>query len=462
MNRRTQTSIKIHLMGIAVTLLLLACGGGEGTSGEGSSLAVTTPVSPVSVQALEPESSSPVAEVNIAPVASISATPSSGQTSLQVNFIAADASSNSTAIVSYSWDFGDGNTASGENVTHSYDIANTYTARLTLTDANGETDSSTRQIYVFGSSVDNSQAIVPNSVYFYDDFNYRVQRSGDSLSQFQAHGWSGGKAENLPAGSGKGYIYTTSSIPGYSGPFPGKDSTRVLALEGRPSSFGIQTDFYLQFGGDFDDQIPADVWFQYWMYNNYYDDPTDQNDQMSRFGPHPKFIYPTKGGYPSNNGLWILYSSNNSKAPYSNDLGQNSSEFYFYLADMEDISYLQTNGSSSWKIGQTDISDHIVPNRWTLVKIHIDTSTVNPRYEQWMKPMGGQWLKVAEQIQGQTPNLNWQIEPQNVGGHRSFRMPTTQNPCRFAGDPNLSCDSWMYLDDFTIATSEDTLPVYPY
>ena len=457
MSRAGEITIKMHGLGIAAALILAACGGGDNTSGEGNSLAVSTPISPISVLTFEPEQASTAAAVT-GPVASISATPISGQISLQVNFSAADVSRNSAAIVRYDWDFGDGNTASGANVMHSYDSPNTYIATLMLTDANGQTATSSRQINVFGNTVDNSQAVVPDGVYFFDGFDYSVQRSADAISSFQNHGWSGAKAENL-TGSGKGYLYTTSRIPGYSGPFPGRDSTRVLAIEGRPSSFNMQTDFYLQFGGDFDNQVPADVWFQYWMYTNYYDDPADQEDQLSRFGRHPKLIYPTKDGYPSNNGLWILYASNNSKEPFSDELGQDSTDFYMYLADLEDIRYLRADGSSNWKIGQTDLNDRLIPNRWTLVKIHIDTSTVNPKYEQWLKPIGGQWRKVAEWIQGQTPNLDWQIALSDIGGHRSFRMPTTANVC---SDPSKTCDFWMYLDDFTIATSEDTLPVYPY
>jgi len=290
-----------------------------------------------------------------------------------------------------------------------------------------------------------------------DNFEYVVNRDSDNKASFIAHGWSGAKAENLNH-KGKGYIYTTDKIPGYSGKFPGKNSSRVLALEGRPSTFGFQTDFYLQFGGDYDNQVPANVWFQYWVYINDYDDPSDQNDQMSRFGPHPKFIYPTKRGYPSKNGLWLLYSSNNSKEPYSNDLGANASEFYMYLADQENIRYRRRNGKTNWKIGQTNLDDHFIPNRWTLVKIHIDTSTTKPMFEQWIKPMGEQWLKLTEHIQGQTPNLEWHIPANDVGGHRSFRMPTTLNTCR--PKANLGCDSWMYLDDFTISTSEAALPTY--
>jgi PKD repeat protein len=39
--------------------------------------------------------------------------------------------------VGWSWDFGDGETASGEVVTHTYDKAGTYTLELTVTDSAG-------------------------------------------------------------------------------------------------------------------------------------------------------------------------------------------------------------------------------------------------------------------------------------------------------------------------------------
>lgn len=437
-------------------LALAACGGGGSSNGQGNSLAVSTPVSPAAALTYESASSS---TSDTGPLASISASPNSGQASLQVHFAAADVSLNGATIIRYEWDFGDGNTASGADVRYSYDIANSYRVKLTLTDSNGQTGSASRQIYVSDSVLDNSQAIVPNAVYFFDDFDYRVRRSGDGISLFQNHGWNSAKAENLTA-SGNGYLYTTRQIPGYSGAFPGKDSISVLAIEARPSGVNSQTDFYLQFGGDYDNQLPADVWFQYWIYTNYYNDPSDQNDQMSHFGPNQKFIYPSNDSFTGSKSLWSLYSSNNSEAPYANDLGLNSSEYYMYLADSDAIRYLGSDGTDRGKIGQTDLNDHIVPNRWTLVKIHIDTSTVNPKYEQWLKPLGGQWLKVAHYIQGQTANLNWHIIPEDVGGHRAFRLFGPQNTCR--SDPAVSCDSWTYLDDFTIATSENSLPIYPY
>lgn len=39
--------------------------------------------------------------------------------------------------VGWSWDFGDGETAKGETVTHTYEKAGTYTVKLTVTDSAG-------------------------------------------------------------------------------------------------------------------------------------------------------------------------------------------------------------------------------------------------------------------------------------------------------------------------------------
>jgi len=455
-------TVKICISTLAACLILMACGGGEdNTNGQEGSLVVTTPLSPNAVLVAEPGAvSSSQSTISIAtemtPVASILATPVSGQISLQVSFYAFN--EGAARIISYRWDFGDGNSASGQNVSHNYDTPNTYTATLTLTAANGDTDTTTRQIYVFASVADNSQAVVPASIKFYDGFNYVVNRLGDTIDALQIHGWSV-KAENF-GNQGKGYIYTTNQIPGYNGMFPGRNSNRVLALEGRPSSFGIQTNFYLHHGSDNPETLPGNVWIQYWIYINDYDDPSDQNDQMSHFENNGKFIYPTKDSYPSNSANWILGTSQNSKAPLNNNLEYRSASPYFYLADFQNIEYRYADGESNGEVGPTNVSERLRENRWTLVKLHIDTSTSSGRFEQWIKPIGGSWFKTTELIDGVTPGFSWQIPANDIGGHRAFRMPTTHNPCR--PDSHLSCDFWIYMDDFSIANSEQDLPVYPY
>nr|4U6T_A Chain A, ColH protein [Hathewaya histolytica]4U6T_B Chain B, ColH protein [Hathewaya histolytica]4U6T_C Chain C, ColH protein [Hathewaya histolytica]4U6T_D Chain D, ColH protein [Hathewaya histolytica] len=46
-------------------------------------------------------------------------------------------------IVSYEWDFGDGNKSNEENPEHSYDKVGTYTVKLKVTDDKGESSVST-------------------------------------------------------------------------------------------------------------------------------------------------------------------------------------------------------------------------------------------------------------------------------------------------------------------------------
>ena len=78
-----------------------------------------------------------------APVASFTATPTSGTVPLSVNFT----DTSTGGPTAWAWDFGDGETATAQNPSHTYATAGTYTARLTATNAAGST-SSTRTITV--------------------------------------------------------------------------------------------------------------------------------------------------------------------------------------------------------------------------------------------------------------------------------------------------------------------------
>jgi hypothetical protein len=115
-----------------------------------------------------------------------------------------------------------------------------------------------------------------------------------------------------------------------------------------------------------------------------------------------------------------------------------------------------------WKMGQTSLEQQILANRWTLVKLHFDTSKTSAGWEAWLRPMGGKWVRVAEWIDGVTPEFSWKIPPEKVGGHRVFRMPTTQGDHASWGDrAKNNKDSWIYMDDFTMSGSEEALPKYP-
>ena len=75
------------------------------------------------------------------PVAVASATPTSGDAPLPVAFTAAGSSDLDGSIVAYAWDFGDGTSATGAAVTHTYPAGGAYTATLTVTDNDGLTGS---------------------------------------------------------------------------------------------------------------------------------------------------------------------------------------------------------------------------------------------------------------------------------------------------------------------------------
>jgi hypothetical protein len=309
---------------------------------------------------------------------------------------------------------------------------------------------------------------VPPGLIFFDGFEYEVQRDQrNERPAFISQGkWSGVKSENSRGRGALGYLYTVDRIPGYQGRFPGRNSNRVLAMEGRQGTFKNQTDFYLQYGGNRDDgrTVPGDVWFQFWLYVNYYDDPQDKEDQLSGFGRGFKFIYPSANGAYPTHPLWLFTLGTSSHVT----LKDRDKSFYEEVAAHDLLLSLITESGAEikkaqpwdrWKLGQTGLDGRIAANRWTLVKLHFDTSTPSGKYEAWLKPLGGKQVKVAEWIDGVTKDFTWKVPAEKVGGYRCFRMPTTIGSFGERAKDNKDC--WMYLDDFTMASREAALPEYP-
>lgn len=73
-------------------------------------------------------------------------------TDLSCDFDGRGSSDSDGSISGYGWDFGDGNTATGETVSHTYASGGSYEVRLTVTDDGGATGSSSQDVTVSESS----------------------------------------------------------------------------------------------------------------------------------------------------------------------------------------------------------------------------------------------------------------------------------------------------------------------
>ena len=83
---------------------------------------------------------------NQAPTAALIANPTSGDVPLPVSFDGNTSTDADGTIVSYDWDFGDGQTDTGAIVSHTYAAAGSFTVTLTVTDDDGATDTATTTI----------------------------------------------------------------------------------------------------------------------------------------------------------------------------------------------------------------------------------------------------------------------------------------------------------------------------
>jgi len=71
---------------------------------------------------------------------------------LSVDFNASASSDTDGSIVTYGWDFGDGNTGSGVMASHTYAVAGSYTVQLTVTDNGGAMTASSQSVAVSDGS----------------------------------------------------------------------------------------------------------------------------------------------------------------------------------------------------------------------------------------------------------------------------------------------------------------------
>ncbi len=90
----------------------------------------------------------PPPPTNSLPTAVATANPVSGTAPLTVSFDGSSSSDPDGDVLSHTWSFDDGGSASGSTVSHTYTTAGSYTATLTVDDGNGGTDTDTLAVSV--------------------------------------------------------------------------------------------------------------------------------------------------------------------------------------------------------------------------------------------------------------------------------------------------------------------------
>lgn len=288
---------------------------------------------------------------------------------------------------------------------------------------------------------------------FIDNFNYVADMNDiDVRNAFIANGWNSCKSMPWAPGA-KGKLGTVTSIPGFPGNFP-SGSPRVLALHALPIDQN-GTDFYLQYGGEgataIPETIPGDVWFQFWIYINRF------GDEMSQIDGRNKFLYVCNGNYPCQNAKWMLSIGSSSREPHVRILRPDEGAFLQFAPNTQVATIAHTYATApenQWKLGQQNVDTYIRMNEWTKVKVHYDTSTASGKVEAWLQRRGSFEIKVAEWIDGVTPGFTWRINPEHIGGHKTLRMPTVFGPSAL----NYPVNTFMYMDQFVFASSEEALP----
>ena len=95
------------------------------------------------------------------PTVSMALSPSSGSTPLNVDFTANVSGATPSR---YSWNFGDGTTSTATLPSHTYNAAGNYTAKVTVTDSDGSTASSSAVVAVAGTTSERKLRVVQANI----------------------------------------------------------------------------------------------------------------------------------------------------------------------------------------------------------------------------------------------------------------------------------------------------------
>jgi len=157
--------------------------------------------------------STPPITLNQSPTASIVADPTSGVPPLEVSFNASSSSDSDGTIVSYAWDFKDGNTGTGQTISHTFSSAGGYSVKLTVTDDKGATGTATKTVTVTASATSNQSPTAsfttdPTSGVAPLAVSFTASGSSDSDGSITSYAWD---FKDGSTGSGQTVSHTFNS-----------------------------------------------------------------------------------------------------------------------------------------------------------------------------------------------------------------------------------------------------------
>lgn len=220
-----------------------------------------------------------------------------------------------------------------------------------------------------------------------------------------------------------------------------------------------QTDVTLRTGSGesekYDNYIPPVAWFQVCLYLN-----CSVAELSTTTGRTMKFFYPCASIYPCHDNYWLLEMGTNSYNPFWASHGD-PSDGNLYIA-----SQAKSTGNPYWaggpqenrhKLGQTSLAEWIKPNRWNVLRCKTDFSNMKAAQLDYRIKAKGSVLTNVMNGHGGTAvkgsAFTWTLP--SAKASRVMSIPTT-GPAPNRSGP----ETFMYLDDFIIATSEDDLPDY--
>lgn len=229
----------------------------------------------------------------------------------------------------------------------------------------------------------------------------------------------------------------------------------------------------------YDNWMPADSWFQVAVCI-----PYSGGELSYTAGRTLKFLYPCPDPYAcgangNRQNYWLLVLGTSTYLPLTfgaqpsgNPSGGN---LYIELTNAIGANYagdLWPGGHPHWagyaaagaaaedahKMGQTNLSEWIKPNRWNVLKCHPDFSNAAAAaMDCWIGEVGQSLTQVVSLHGGTTLSgsaFTWTVP--EVRGNRAVSFPSTLP----ANNTTLGGQFIVYVDDFMIATAESDLPNY--